>query len=43
MPKYTFLFTPIWFLSYPLFSWFAIFAYAAGGIYFGGNKIKRVV
>jgi hypothetical protein len=43
MPKYTFLFTPFWFLPYPLFSWFAIFAYATGGIYFGGNKIRRVV
>jgi len=43
MPKYTFLFTPLWFLPYPLFSWLAIVAHATGGIYFGGNRIRRVV
>ena len=43
LPKFTFVYTPLWFLPYPLFSWFAIIAYFTGGIYFGGSKIKRVV
>lgn len=43
IPKYTFLFTPLWFLPYPLFSWLALFVYVTGGIYFGGNRIRRVV
>lgn len=43
IPKYTFLFTPLWFFPYPLFSWLAFFKYATGGIFFGGNRIRRVV
>lgn len=43
MPKFTFLYTPLWFLPYPLFSWLSIMAYFTGGIGFGGSKIRRVV
>lgn len=40
-PKYTFLFSPLWFWFYPFTTWIAVYKYFTGGITFGGRKIKK--
>lgn len=39
MPKYMFIFAPIWHLFYWITSWIALFFYCFGGIYFGDRRI----
>ena len=40
-PKYTFLFSSIWFWFYPITTWIALYKFFTGGIFFGGKKIKK--